>query len=74
MLITEAYGFGVFIFSVDHYFHLTQAFREKFMSINNQNRLFKEASQILKSNTWEDRYTVPSANLYPYHGIGIPDL
>ncbi|MFY0594134.1 MGH1-like glycoside hydrolase domain-containing protein [Roseivirga sp.] len=66
MINTKAYGFGVFISSVDHYFHLPQAFRASIMSIKNQKRLFKEASQILKGNTWEDRYTVPSANLYPY--------
>ncbi|OEK05901.1 MGH1-like glycoside hydrolase domain-containing protein [Roseivirga misakiensis] len=36
------------------------------MSIENQEKLFNQASQILNDNTWDGRYTVPSANLYPY--------
>lgn len=32
----------------------------------NPSRLVNEAENILESNTWEDRYNVPSPNLYPY--------
>ena len=28
--------------------------------------LIEQAKEILNNNTWEDRYTVPSPNLYPY--------
>lgn len=34
--------------------------------IIDEQKLIAQAKDILKSNTWDGRYTVPSANLYPY--------